>query len=249
MIAYPQKHQRLFNLIINSLKAYPAAFIAMLPISLALGAVTTLCLYFSDIPGSGWIKIVAFIVMALVQVYLFCSALRLMHEKFSGNPVTLKSAYESTFQRISAIYAGFFLSLIVCCVVGSVGYLISSTLSALVPGDAQLITALFFVFISLPMLLISVWLVMVVPQLAVLYKTVGQALVDSFKWIGYRNWLPTFILYVIALLLLVAGFPTAKHMVYLRAHYLALPFNLVLYVIVLPFVVNYTLLLLKRIEV
>ena len=92
----------------------------------------------------------------------------------------------------------------------------------------------------------AVWLMLLVPQLALMKKNVGAALKDSFKWVGLRNFVVTFILYVYVLVLMFLVYPDAHHMHWMRDHFLALPFNFLVYMVFLPFLINYTLFLLNR---
>ncbi len=248
MINYATKRQSFSELCLATLKIYPHIFTAVLPLALLLGVLNSL--YFVALFEFAylWLKVSAVIILMLLQVYLWAAALRCVDQRIKNNKVALAKICLETWQRISSIYSAFFLMTLLCCLVFLAGYTVLRVFSMVVPDSPQIHLVLIMAFISIPSLLVSVWLLMLMPQCAVLTKTILHALRDCFRWIGTRNWLVTFALYIVTLVLLYMGYPDSRHMHWLNSHFLRLVFNAVLYALFTPLLTGYTLLLLNRIK-
>lgn len=248
MSHYSKTHQSFIHLLISSFKFYPASFISILPFTLFSGLAAALYIELVKLVNGGWLAVLAFALIALLQVYLFACSLkrmdgRLLHEKNKLNLLCFE-----TLKQIGLIYAGFFLCIIIFCISFSVGYFLVKILSILASGNPKLIQIGMLVFVGLPLLFISVWLTLLVPMLVIYKQPLSLALVQCFKSVGFKNWTITFYLYFLVALLLYFSAPGSQHMEWLSDHYLVWPFNAVLYIVWLPLIVNYTLLLMHRLK-
>lgn len=244
---YPSTRQDFSDLLLSTFKYYPRALLTLLPYALLLGVTSSLYFYTGNLPDNMWIKLIVGLIITMVQLYFWAAALMAMHRYFNEKENAMSTVFRLAGARFPSVLMGFFLSILIGVAVFYIGYLLTIILSWLAPENRLLYTILLMLFVSFPLMVIAVYLILFLPQLAVMEKGVGTALKDCFKKIGMANWIVTLILYVYVLLLLFLTYPQAHHMLWLRAHFLGWPFNLLLYVVLLPFIVNYTLLLLNRI--
>jgi len=245
---YPKTHQSFFNLLLSTLKLYPASFISILPFSLLAGLAAALYIELVKIAEGGWLAVAAFAIIALLQVYFFACGLKRMDARLLHEKSTLRELSLETFKQIGLIYAGFFLSIIIFSFTFGLGYFFVKIISSLVPGNEKLVDVVMLAFIGMPLLFISVWLMLFVPQLIIYKRQLSVTLAQSFKLVGFKNWSVVFYLYVLVSLLVYFSAPGSLHMQWLNDHYLVWPFNIILYILWLPLIVNYTLLLMNRLK-
>lgn len=248
MPSYPKHPQSFLQLLISCFKFYPAGFVTALPFSLVAALLGTAYVYVVRFEQGTWVTLMAFAVIALAQLYFFACGLKRMDARLVHEKIKLKALCLDTAKNLGLIYAGFFLSIIILCAVFSVGFLVVKLVSILVPGNSQLTMMVMLVFIGMPLLYLSVWLSLFVPQLVIYQEPLSTTLVKSFKKIGFKNWPATFYFYLLILFLIYFSAPGSMHMAWLEGRYLALPFFVIVYALWWPLMLNYSLLLLNRIR-
>ncbi len=245
MSTYPTSPRTLSYLITLSFKQYGAVLKAIFPMILLSAVVKDLYIYFGGLPANSWFRLAIIIVMVLAELYLWAVILWGANAVLLGAPVRLNQACREVYRKLSAIYAGFFALLLVLCVVFFVGYLLSNIFSMLAGNTMLVRSVLTLLLIGLPMTFAFVLFLFVLPLLILESLPIWLAFRRSILWVGYENWLRTFSVYAVVLVVILFTSPTTAHGQWLAKHYLSFLFDAFILSLFGPLVINYLLLLLN----
>ena len=245
MNLYPLKPQKFPKLIMQAFKSYWQVFKAILPLILLIALVKDLYIYFGGMPINRWLHTVIILIMVLLEVYLWATVLYSADATFKAAPVQLNKACRAVYHKLASIYAGFFALVIGFCLLFFIGYFLSNIVTLFFANKMAARSISMLLLFGLPVTIGLVLCFFVLPLLVCESLMLWQAFQRSVKLVGYRNWLQTFVLYAIYIILLFIVSPNTLHGQWLARHYLSFIFDVIIFVLMIPLTINLLLLLLN----
>jgi hypothetical protein len=190
-----------------------------------------------------WVQWALDILVIAVVIFILTLAFYRVDGLLRETPVTWKQAWSLTLGAILKIYLICFSVLIGCEIIFFVGrgLVLLLGLTGAVGGLAMMM------IISIPIIILLIFFYLTIPLLALYEKSSLTAFYDSVA-IARRNVLPLIIIYAeIAIALFVISAHT-HHGQWLKDHYLMEVTTLIVLSVIIPLIVNQTLLLLHNVR-
>lgn len=184
------------------------------------------------------------VVIAAAAIFLYTMSLYRVDGLLRETPLTLRQALEQALRRILKIYLACLWVVGGCGVIFLLGrWLIYSVLG--LTGATAGVTIILLV--GIPMIVLLIYCYLAIPLLALNAWPLWQAFYQSIAYTR-QIFLPMIFLYVEMVLMLIIASTHTQHGQWLLRHHLMELTNLVVFSIILPLVINQTLLFLHKLQ-
>lgn len=215
------------------------------PVLIAIVIVKDAYLYVGDWPTNLAISLPLGIVMAILMIYGFSFCLLLGQQSLLGQPCDLKQNFSRFNQHVLKV---FYVCLTIVITMIVLYYVARGVATLMiyraVPPKAAYILA-YFTFISIPFFIGIVCLWFALPLVILEKSGVMAAFSDSFKLVWWKNWLRAFAAYALVVVVYLITSPATLHGHILHRMHLNAPFDLLVFCLFVPLIVNLTVLLLQ----
>ena len=245
MNVYPTTPKSIMHLLGYSFANYGRVLRAIIPMILLAALVKDIYIYWGGMPNMQIIRMAIIIIMVIVVIYFWLAALYSAHEVLKGQPVAFKVVLRTVYYKWSAIYAGVFVFILGWCVVFFVGYVISAVFINIFSDTIAVRALIDLILIGIPLTIAVVLFFFAIPILTL--DTVGlmSAFRESVRLVGYKNWLRTFVAYAAVVITALIVSPATRHGHWLRMYYLNFLFDVTVFILLAPLIINFILLLLN----
>lgn len=242
---YPRVPASIMHLIRLSMRFYFPVLKIIFPFLLLMVLAKDLYLYLGGLPANHTLQLIIIFIILLIEVYLSSAALLSADQWLTGTPRRLNEVCRTVYRRIATIYLGFFAIILIGCAIFFVGHLFSNIIVYASANKTMAFNFAIILLLGLPLTIGLVLFFFVLPLLALGVNSIAVAFRESISLVGYRHWLKTFIIYAACVIFLLIISPGTLHGQWLITHYLNFVFDIIVFALFLPLLLNFILLLLN----
>jgi len=243
--AYPTEPKSIIQLIGYSFANYSKVLKAIIPLILLATLVKDLYIYWGGMPRIQILQTILIVIMIILEIYFWLTALYSADLTLKGQPTSLKMACRTIYYKWSSVYAGVFLFILGWCAVFFVGYLVSAIFISIFSNMLLARALSYLILIGIPLTIGSVLCFFAIPILTINNVKLLSAFRESFQLVGYQYWLHTFVAYAAIIVTSMIVLPVTRHGHWLQVHYLSFVFDVAVFILLAPLIINFILLLLN----
>lgn len=242
MSGLPEIHYTVGGLVKRSFQFYSQSFASALMFVVLASFIQNAYLGFGIFPASMTLKIIIGMILALFAFFFWCLAIRSVQCALSSQSTKMNERIAQTLMRfpkvliVAIIYFALFVAAFYW--MRFLNYLASTS-----PGMNTAHSVLELILVGLPMLVLYLLLILAIPKVIADNDSVGAAVLFSIKRVWRGRFKGAFLLYLSVMVLLFLVIPTTRHAHWLLQHHLKVVFDLAIFVIFAPLLINFMLML------